>query len=128
MSFGYDLATIRTPSLALIVTRAGNGALLQGYNGARPATGASITTQTKLFELVCGTPFGVVTGDTLNWTDPTAASALVTGTWTWARVVKADGTSFVMDCDASDFALSGNQTQAGLPVTLTGLKTVEGNP
>lgn len=128
MSVGYDLASIRTPSLALIVTRAGNAALLQGYNGARPATGAAITTQTKLFEQTCGTPFGVVSGDTLNWTDPTPASALVTGTWTWWRVVKADGTSFVMDGDTSDFTLSGNQTQAGLPVTLTGLKTVEGNP
>jgi hypothetical protein len=128
VSTGYDLASIRTPSLALIVTRAGNGALLQGYNGTRPATGAAITVQTKLFELTCGTPFGVVSGDTLNWTDPTPASALVTGTWTWWRVVKADGTSFVMDGDSSDFTLSGNQTQAGLPVTLTGLKTVEGNP
>ena len=128
MSFGYDLASIRTPSLQLIVTRAGNGALLQGYNGTRPATGAAITTQTKLFELTCGSPFGTVSGATLTWANPTPASALVTGTWTWARVVKADGTTFVMDCDASDFALSGNQTQAGLPVTLTGLTTVEGNP
>lgn len=128
MSVGYDLDSIRTPSLELIVTRAGNGALLRGYDGTRPATGGAITDQTNLFELTCGTPFGVVTGDTLEWANPTPANALVTGTWTWWRVVQADGTTFVMDGDTSDFALSGNQTQAGLPVTLTDLNTVEGNP
>lgn len=128
MSVGYDLATIRTPSLALIVARSGAGARLRGYDAPRPTTGSAVTTQTVLFDLACGSPFGVVTGDTLDWADPTPASALVTGVWTWWRVTQADGSSFVMDGDTSDFTLSGNQTQAGLPVTLTGLKTVEGNP
>jgi hypothetical protein len=128
VSLGYDLASIRTPSLQLIVTRAGNGALLRGYTGPRPATGAAISTQTLLFEETCGSPFGTVAADVLTITDPTPANALVTGTWDWWRVVKADGTTFVLDGDASDFSLSGNQTQAGQPVTLTGNTIVEGNP
>jgi hypothetical protein len=128
MAIGYHLASIRTPSLALVVTRAGNGALLRGYTASRPTTAAAITTQTLLFELVCGTPFGTVTDDVLTITNPTPANALVTGTWLWWRVVKSDGTSFVMDGAASDFTLSGTETQAGQPVTLTGLTITEGNP
>mgnify|MGYP003660508350 CR=1 FL=1 len=128
MAIGYDLASIRTAMLALIVTRAGNGALFRGYNGTRPATGAGITTQTLLFELTCGTPFGTVTDDVLTITNPTPANASVTGSWTWWRVVKSDGTTFVMDGASSDFTLSGTETQAGQPVTLTGLTITEGNP
>jgi hypothetical protein len=128
MAIGYDLASIRTPMLDLIVTRAGNGALLRGYTAPRPATGDAITSQTLLFEETCGTPFGAVAGAVLTITDPTPANAAVTGTWEWWRVVKADGTTFVMDGAASDFTLSGTDTQAGRPVTLTGLTITEGNP
>jgi hypothetical protein len=128
MAIGYHLASIRTAMLGLIVTRAGNGALLQGYTAPRPATGAAVTSQTLLFQETCGTPFGSVTGDVLTITNPTPANALVTGTWVWWRVVQSDGTTFVMDGAASDFTLSGTETQAGQPVTLTGLTITEGNP
>lgn len=128
MSIGYDLASIRTPSLQLIVDRAGPGALLRGYDGDRPSTGAPVTTQTLLFELTCGTPFGVVVADVLNIADPSVENAIATGLWTWWRVVKADGTSFVMDGDASEFNASGYVTQTGQSVTLTGNKITEGNP
>jgi hypothetical protein len=128
MSTGYDLAGIRTPSLDLIVARAGNAALLRGYNAPRPATGAALSGQTLLFEEVCGAPFGTTTGAVLTITNPTPANALASGQWAWWRVVKADGTSFVMDGDSADFSLSGSNTQAGQPVTLTGLTITEGNP
>lgn len=124
----YDLDSIRTPSLQLKVDRAGNGALLRGYTGPRPATGAPITTQTLLFEQVCGSPFGTVVGDVLTMADPTPSNALASDFWVWWRIVKADGTSFVMDGDASDFNPSGYNTQAGKPVTLTGNTITEGNP
>ena len=125
MAIGYDMS-IRTAMLNDIVTRAGNGALLRGYNGARPATGGATTT--LLFEETCGTPFGVVAGAVLTITNPTPANATVSDTWTWWRVVQSDGTTFVMDGNSSDFTLSGNATQAGQPVTLTGLTITEGNP
>ena len=124
----YDLVSIRQARLQLIITRAGNGALLRGYDGARPATGDPVTTQTLLFELTCGTPFGTIAGAVLTMTDPTPANALVTGSWSWWRVVKADGTTFVMDGDPQDFNPSGTGTQAGQPVTLTGNTITEGNP
>lgn len=126
MALGYDLASIRTASLQLIVTRAGNGALLRGYNGTRPSTGGAATT--LLFELVCGSPFGSVTADVLTITNPTPANATVADTWTWWRVVQSDGSTFVMDGNASDFSLSGTSTEVGQPVTLTGLTITEGNP
>ena len=125
MAIGYDMS-IRTAMLNDIVTKAGNAALLRGYDGTRPATGGAVTN--LLFEETLGTPFGVVALDVLTITNPTPANALVSGTWTWWRIVKADGTTFVMDGNSSDFTLSGNATQAGQPVTLTGLTITEGNP
>jgi hypothetical protein len=125
MAIGYDMS-IRTAMLNDIVTRAVNAALLRGYDGTRPATGGAVTT--LLFEETLGTPFGVSALDVLTINDPTPAVALVSGTWTWWRIVKADGVTFVMDGNSSDFTLSGNTTQAGQPITLSGLTITEGNP
>jgi hypothetical protein len=130
MSISYDATSIRIPHLQSIIDRAGNGALLRGYDGTRPATGAPVTTQVLLFELTCGTPFGTInTGAArLDITNPAAGTALATGLWSWWRVVKADGTSFVMDGDATDFSSPSYVAQVGQPVELTGNSITEGNP
>jgi hypothetical protein len=96
MAAGYNVL-LRNAQLDAITTFAGNAALLRIYDGTRPATGGAATN--LLAELTCATPFagaassgsltvGSITGDT---------SADASGTATWYRLVKADGTTHVAD-------------------------------
>ena len=56
MAYGHAVE-LRNAQLDAITTRAGNAALLQVYTSPRPSTGAAITTQTKLAQFTCGSPF-----------------------------------------------------------------------
>ena len=96
MALAYD-ASIRNAQVDAITTRAGASALLRIYDGTRPATGGTATT--KLAELTCNATFapgasgGVLTLNAIA----SDTSADATGTATWFRIVKSDGTTFVMD-------------------------------
>lgn len=132
MALAYDAVSIRNAMLDTITTRAGNGALLRIYDGTRPATGGTATT--LLAELTCGTPFaaaasgGVLTAGTITQD----SSANATGTATWFRLVKADGTSFVLDgnvgTSGSDLNLTTTSIVATQPVSVTSWTITEGNP
>lgn len=132
MAISYD-TTLRDNKLDQISAFAGNGALLRIYDGTRPATGAAITTQTLLAELTCGTPFaGAASGGTLTAnaiSDDTSANA--SGTATWFRVVKSDGTTFVMDGDVgtsgSDLNLDSTSIVAGGTVSVTSFAITDNN-
>jgi len=96
VALAYD-ASIRNAQVDAITTRAGASALLRIYDGTRPATGGTATT--KLAELTCNATFapgasgGVLTLNAIA----SDTSADATGTATWFRIVKSDGTTFVMD-------------------------------
>jgi hypothetical protein len=73
---------------------------LRLYDGARPATpDDGVTTQNLLAELRFGNPaFGAAVLGTITATAITQdAAANATGTATWYRALKADGTSPVQD-------------------------------
>jgi hypothetical protein len=137
MALAYK-ATLRQARLDAITTAAGSAALLRIYNGTRPATNGTATT--LLAECICGTPFaGAAAGSTdgspttLTLTVPiTDSSANATGTASWFRVVKADGTTFVMDGDCgtsgSDLNLTTLSIVALQPVSVTSFVLTEGNP
>jgi hypothetical protein len=102
MAISYDVVSIRNAMLDTITTRAGNAALLRIYDSTgtgRPSTGGAVTTQVLLAELTCGTPFaaGAAAGVLTLGAITQDASANNTGTATWFRIVKADGTTFVLD-------------------------------
>jgi len=130
-------ATVRQSMLDAITTHAGNAALLRIYDGSRPATNGAATT--LLAECTCGTPFaGSAAGSTdggattLTLTVPiTDSSANATGTATWFRIVKADGTTFVMDgsvgTSGSDLNLSSTSIVATQPVSVTSFVISEAN-
>lgn len=103
--------TLRTSWIQDIITAAGSGALLELYNGTRPATGAAITTQTKLATLVGGANIGTATSGVLDWAESgfTQNNTLhVNGTPTWFRL-KSSGGTFVMDGSIpGDATFSGN--------------------
>lgn len=132
MALAYEVATLRNAMLDAITTRAGNAALLRIYDGTRPATGGTATT--LLAELTCGTPFAAgASGGVLTLGAITQdASANATGTATWFRIVKADGTTHVLDgnvgTSGSDLNLTTTSIVATQPVSVTSFTITEGNP
>jgi hypothetical protein len=133
MALSYDVVSIRNAMLDTITTRAGNAALLRIYDGTRPATGAAITTQVLLAELTCGTPFaaGAAAGVLTLGAITQDASANNTGTATWFRIVKADGTTFVLDgsvaTSGSDLNLTTTSIVSTQPVSISSFVITEGN-
>jgi len=132
MAIAYEAATLRTAMMDAITTRAGNAALLRIYDGSRPATGGTATT--LLAELTCGTPFaaGASSGVLTLGSITQDSSANATGTATWFRIVKADGTTHVMDgsvgTSGSDLNLTTTSIVATQPVSVTSFVLTEGNP
>ena len=132
MALAYSV-THRNERLDLLTTLAGNGALLRIYDGTRPATGSAITTQVLGAELTCGTPFaaaasgGVLTAGAI--TQDSSANATITATW--FRVVKSDGTTFVMDgnvgTSGSDLNLTTTSIVIIQPVSITSFVITESN-
>lgn len=131
MALAYAVG-IRNSMLDAVTTGAGASALLRIYDGTRPATGGAATT--LLAELTCNATFapGASSGAlTLNAITPDA-SANATGTATWFRIVKADGTTHVMDgnvgTSGSDLNLTTTSIVSGQPVSVTSFVITEGNP
>ena len=131
MALSYDVVSIRNAMLNLITTRAGSSALLRIYDGSRPATGGTATT--LLAELTCNATFApAATGGVLTLNaiaDDSSANA--TGTATWFRIVKADGTTFVLDgnvgTSGSDLNLVTTSIVATQPVSVTSFVITEAN-
>jgi hypothetical protein len=131
MALAYDVS-IRNAMLDAITARAGASALLRIYNGTRPATGGTATT--LLAELTCNATFapassgGVLTLNAITQD----ASANATGTATWFRIVKSDGTTFVLDgnvgTSGSDLNLTTTSIVATQPVSISSCVITEGNP
>jgi len=126
MTTGYNVL-LRNAQLDAITTFAGAGALLRIYNGTRPATGGAATT--LLYEGTCGAPFApAAAAGALSPTQPADIAAVASGTATWWRVVKADGTTHVMDGGVgSDMTLNSNELASGVNVDITGWTVIRGN-
>ena len=132
MAISYDVVSIRNAMLDAITTRAGASALLRIYDGSRPATGGTATT--LLAELTCNATFAAAAASgvlTLNAiTQDSSANA--SGTATWFRIVKSDGTTFVMDgnvgTSGSDLNLTTTTIVSTQPVSVTSFVITEGNP
>lgn len=131
MALAYEAATLRDAMLDAITTHAGNAALLRIYDGSRPATGGTATT--LLAELTCGTPFAAaaVNGVLTLGAITQDSSANATGTASWFRIVKADGTTHVLDgncgTSGSDLNLTTLSIVSGQPVSISSFVITEGN-
>lgn len=130
MALAYS-TTLRHARLDAITTAAGNAALLRIYDGTRPATGGTATT--LLAELTCGTPFaaGASGGQLTVGSITQDSSANATGTATWFRIVKSDGTTHVLDgnvgTSGSDLNLTTTSIVSGQPVSVTSFVITGGN-
>jgi hypothetical protein len=131
MALGYS-TTLRNARLDAITTAVGASGKLRIYSGTRPATGGTVTT--LLAELTLNATFApAASGGVLTLNAITAdASADATGTATWARIVKSDGTTFVMDCSVgtsgADINLNTTSIVAGANVAVTSAVFTEGQP
>ena len=107
-------------------------ALLRIYDGSRPATGGTATT--LLAELTCNATFAAAASSgvlSLNAiTQDSSANA--TGTATWFRIVKSDGTTHVLDgsvgTSGSDLNLTTTSIVATQPVSVSSFTITEANP
>jgi pseudouridine-5'-phosphate glycosidase len=130
MTVGFSTA-VRNARADAITTQAGGSCKLRIYNGTRPATGGTATT--LLAELTCNATFapgasgGVLTLNAITQD----SSADATGTATWARIVKSDGTTHILDCSvgtsAADIILNTTSIVAGAAVAVTSAVLTEGN-
>lgn len=129
MALGMNVL-LRNARLNAIKTFAGNSGKLRIYNGTRPATGGTATT--LLAELTCNATLAAdADGGTLTLnaiTDDSTADA--DGTATWARWMKSDGTTHVMDMSVgtsgADINLNTVAIVAGATVSITSAVITEG--
>lgn len=131
MAIAYAV-NLRNARMDAITTFTAGNALLRIYDGTRPATGGTATT--LLAELTCNATFapaassGVLTLNAITQD----SSANATGTATWFRIVKSDGTTHVLDgnvgTSGSDLNLTTTSIVATQPVSVTSFVLTEGNP
>lgn len=133
MALGFATA-LRNNRLDAITAFVLGSAILRIYSGTRPATGGSVTT--LLAQLTCNATFapGASSGVlTLNAISP-ATSAAATGTATWFRLLKSDGTTFCFDGAVStvaagtgDLRLDDTAIVLGGTVAISSATITEGN-
>ena len=123
---------LRNARLDAITTFAGASAKLKIYSGTQPATGGTATT--LLSTMICNATFApAASGNTLTLNAIAAdTAAAATGTATWARLFKSDGTTIVLDCtvgtSGADINLNTTAIVANAQVSVTSAVITEGNP
>lgn len=81
-----------------LITYAGSGCKIDIYAGTQPANAnTAISTQTKLVELVVAGTFGTDSSGTITIGTVTNGTAVASGTASFFRIFKSDGTTVVMD-------------------------------
>lgn len=105
-----------------------NGGFLRIYDGAQPATPeTAVGAQTLLAELTMGNPaFGAAANGTITANAITSDTSInATGTATWYRLVRSDGTTSLWDGSAgvtgSDLNLNTVSLVANAQLAITSL-------
>lgn len=126
------VAGLRNARNDAITTFAGNSGKIRIYSGTQPATGGTATT--LLAELTCNATFAPASsGGVLTLNAITAdASADATGTATWWRLLKSDGTTIVLDgtvgTAGADLNLNTTSIVIGANVAISSFVLTDGNP
>lgn len=125
------VTTLRNARLDAITTFVGASGKLRIYSGSRPATGGTATT--LLAELTLNATFapaaasGVLTLNAI--TGDTSADA--TGTASWGRILKSDGTTICLDVSVgtsgTDIILTTTSLVAAAAVNVTSATITEAN-
>lgn len=107
-------------------TALANSGKLRIYDGTQPAANAAITTQNLLAELTLNaTAFGAASGGIAAANAITGANAALTGTASWFRVMKSDGTTMLWDGTVGvgtfDLVINSTAISSGAAVTCSAL-------
>jgi hypothetical protein len=129
MAIGFAVAQ-RNARLDSIASYAGSAARLRIYSGTKPATGGAVTT--LLAEFTLGSPLApAASNGVLALTLPANTTGLAAGTATWARIVRADGTTHVADMDVgssgTDVVLNTTTISVGVSLSIASATITEGN-
>lgn len=102
---------LRNARLDAITTFIAGSAILRIYSGTQPATGGAETT--LLAQLTCNATFAPsASGGVLTLNGITAASsAAASGTASWFRIYKSNGTTHCLDGDVSTIAAATGDLQ-----------------
>ncbi len=130
MAAGY-VATLRNAQLDAITTFVGGSGRLRIYSGTRPATGGTATT--LLVELILNATFapaasaGVLTANAIA-----SGTAVATGTASWARILKSDGTTICIDLGVAtsgqEVTIATTSIVTSATVSVSSLVITRGNP
>lgn len=125
--------TVRTARCTDLNTQIGNAALLRIYSGTPPASAnAALSGNTLLAELTCNSPFGSAASQALTAGAITQDSSNdATGTATFFRLYKSDGTTVVMQgtvgTSGADLNLGTTSIASGGITQVTSFVITEGN-
>ncbi len=103
-----------------LITYAGSGAIINIYQGTAPANAnTGITTQTLLVSCVLAGAFGTDTNGTLTLGTVNDGIAVASGTASFFRIFKSDGTTVVMDGSVGTTGADLNLNTTTINITQT---------
>lgn len=126
-------AALKNARLDQITSRVGTSGLLRLYDGSQPASpDTAVSTQTKLAELTCNaTAFaGSATSGVLTANAISNANAVASGTASWFRLCKSDGTPVIdgtVGTSGTDLIVDNTSINSGQQVSVTSLTVTSGN-
>lgn len=115
-----------------LITYAGTGALIKLYTGTQPANAnAALSGNTLLVTLTISGAFGTDSNGTLTFSTVTDGTAVASGTATFFRIYKSDGTTVVMDgsvgTSSADLVLNTTTVATNDTVAISSGTIVRGN-
>jgi hypothetical protein len=115
-----------------LISYASTGSIIRIYSGSQPANAnTAITSQTLLVPLVISGSFGTDSNGTITLSTVTNGTAVATGTASFFRIVKSDGTTVVMDgsvgTSASDMNLNNTSIASGQTVSISAGTIIRAN-
>ena len=115
-----------------LIVYAGSGCKINLYSGTQPANAnTAISTQTLLVQLTISGGFGTDSNGTLTFGTVTNGTAVASGTVSFFRIFKSDGTTVVMDgsvgTSSADLVLNTTTIATNDTVAITSGTIVRGN-
>lgn len=115
-----------------LITYAGSGSIIRLYDGTQPANAnTAIVAQTLLVSLTIAGGFGTDSNGTITLGAVTSGTAVASGTASFFRIVKSDGTTVVMDgsvgTSGSDLNLNTTTVASAQTVSITAGTIIRAN-
>jgi hypothetical protein len=124
---------LKNARLDQVASKIGASGLLRLYDGAQPASpDSAVTSQVTLAEFTCDSASfaGAASGGVLTANAISGADAIASGTASWFRLCKADGTAAVdgtVGTSGTDCIIDSTVITAGQPLSVISLTITSAN-